>query len=189
MAAKIGHNPEFFTDRTPPPPVSSPKPIPLLDRCGITDWDGFVADCASRRRAGGRPVGRWSGPCLDAALQAAVVARHWPADRAAAALLAVAADPDSRSPMRLAEAGPWWDETEAAAQGSAASVEEVEAAVAQLEELGGLRPLLQQQARDELRREGVALCRASVSLRAVDIFRARAAVSAGQSISQEGVQQ
>ncbi len=34
-----------------------------------------------------------------------------PVKHAATALLSVAADPATRSPARLAEAGPWWDET------------------------------------------------------------------------------
>ena len=64
------------------------------------------------RRDLGQPSVRWTGPCLTAALQLAVKVRSWPAAAARQALLLVAADTRTRSPMRLAEAGPWWDHAE-----------------------------------------------------------------------------
>ena len=53
-------------------------------------------------------VGRWTVRCVLGALQAALQ-RGRPPDRLVPALLGVAADPGTRSPMRVAEAGPWWD--------------------------------------------------------------------------------
>jgi hypothetical protein len=38
-----------------------------------------------------------------------IVTRGWPPASMELALLAVAQDPESRSPARVAEAGPWWD--------------------------------------------------------------------------------
>jgi hypothetical protein len=124
VAAPRRHNPEFFTESEPPHP---PTPAPdaddagashswaeetdrLIAECGIDDWDGFVNQCQALRRHLGQPTGRWSHHCLLAAIQLAVRVRNWPAAHVPAALLAVAADPATRSPMRLAESGPWWDE-------------------------------------------------------------------------------
>ena len=83
----------------------------MATECGIEDWPGFVAEVQQVRRQLGAPATRWAGPCLAAALQLATRGRGWPAEQAAQALRRVAADPKTRSPMRVAEAGPWWDET------------------------------------------------------------------------------
>lgn len=187
VAANLRHNPEFLTQsETPPPPaVASPANATanvasweeVADRlkaeCGIGDWDAFVADCQRLRRTVGQPVGRWSGHCLLAALQLAVRGRGWPASRAAAALLLVAADPATRSPMRLAEAGPWWDEPTANAQHSDDGVDELDAMEAELADSGGLRVLLQRQARDQLASEGMPATRTTVTRRAFELLRAR----------------
>ena len=85
----------------------------MATECGIDDWPGFVAEIQQVRRQLGAPATRWAGPCLAAALQLATRGRGWPPEQAAQSLRRVAADPKTRSPMRVAEAGPWWDETPA----------------------------------------------------------------------------
>jgi len=95
---------------------------------------------------------------LDAALQLAVRVRQWPAEQAATALLALAGDPDTRSPMRLAEADPWWD---GAAPAGLPSTQEVKAAESELKDAGG-RPVQ----------------RATVAIRALELLQARASDTA-----------
>lgn len=170
VAASVRHNPEFFTERETPPPGPSATGAIAAD-CGIADWPSFVAECVDRRRKLHRPPGRWAGPCLDAALQLAVRGRSWPANLAADALLAVAADPESRSPMRVAEAGPWWDGRPLTAAVEPPTAEEVEAAESELLEVGGLRVKLQSDARRQLAAEGVAATRATVVVRAAQLLR------------------
>jgi hypothetical protein len=188
VAANLRHNPEFLTQsETPPPPAVTPPADASADvatsweevadrlkaECGIGDWDAFVADCQRLRGAVGQPVGRWSSQCLLAALQLAVRGRGWPATRAAAALLLVAADPATRSPMRLAEAGPWWDEPTTNARLSDDVVVELAAMEAELADSGGLRILLQRQARDQLAAEGVPATRTTVTRRAFELLQGR----------------
>jgi hypothetical protein len=87
----------------------------------------------------------------------------------------VAADPNTRSPMRLAEAGPWWDDAAAAHQATSqqATADDSRAGVAPLEhierelaEADGLRVHLQAKAREQLRAEGAPVTRATVLRRA-----------------------
>jgi hypothetical protein len=180
VAAAVRHNPEFFTESPKPPP---PTPTPdaadggdsrswaeeadrLIADCGIGDWDSFVAQCQTLRGQLGQPTGRWSHHCLLAAIQLAVRARDWPAAQAKAALLSVAADPATRSPMRLAEAGPWWDEPVGARAVPDVLDADLAAMEADLADAGGLRPLLQQQAREQLAAEGAPTTRATVTQRA-----------------------
>jgi hypothetical protein len=168
VAADLRHNPKFFTERTTPPPAPSAG-VTIAELCGIADWEEFVASCVARRREAGRPVGRWGSACLDAALQLAVRTRSWPASDAARALLAVAADPATHSPMRVAEAGPWWD---GSAPATSKEVEEEVAAAEQLlAETGGLRVALQAGARQELSEEGTAVTRSTVAIRALRLLR------------------
>ncbi len=182
VAAKMRPNREFLTDSPPPPPPSAAQsPGDVAVACGIADWDSFVASCQAARRRLDQPTGRWSGPCLDAALQLAVRARHWPADRAAHALLAVARDPATRSPMRVAEAGPWWDDDDTPPRDGAIprpSKEEVEAAEAELSDAGGIRVLVQREARAQLASDGLPITRATVAVRALQLLRARDHVGA-----------
>lgn len=174
VAAQMRHNPEFLTERTSPPPPAATASPSAAGLCGVTDWAGLVAACQHARRRAGLPVGRWSGPCLDAALQLAVRVRQWPADQAAGALLALAGDPETRSPMRLAEAGPWWDGAPVAdSRAVLPSKEEVASAEAELEDAGGLRLLVQRQAREQLAAEGRPVQRATVAIRALDLLHAR----------------
>lgn len=143
--------------------------------CGIAYWQSLVATCQTARRRLGQPTGRWSGPCLDAALQLAVRARHWPADRAAAALLAVARDPATLSPMRVAEAGTWWDDQSTTPAGPVLTPtnEDVAAAEAELSDSGGVRVLVQRQARAQLAAENLPVTRATVAVRALQLLHAR----------------
>ncbi|HZV27263.1 MAG TPA: hypothetical protein VFG00_13340, partial [Acidothermaceae bacterium] len=186
VAASLRHNPEFFTESsTPPPPTPTPDAADavvsrswaeeadrLITECGIDDWDGFVVECQSLRRQLGQPTGRWSKHCLLAAIQLAVRARHWPAAQVRAALLSVAADPNTRSPMRLAEAGPWWDEP-VVRDTPAGDAAELAAMEADLCDAGGHRVVLQRQAREQLSAEGAPLTRATVTRRAHTLLCAR----------------
>ena len=183
VAAEMRPNPEVLTQRTtsPQPPAES-APIggpnaALLAACGIVDLDEFADQVAVARGSVGRDSVRWSGPCLLAALQAAVKVRGYPPARSAAALVEVARDPATRSPMRLAEAGPWWDRP-AGPVGSGESRSPAEDA--ELVELERLladrddRPRLQRSARAALVAEGWTVSRLSVA-------RAAAALVAGSS--------
>ena len=71
----------------------------------------------------------------------------------------------TRSPMRLAQAGPWWDESVVrdAPVGDAAELAAMEA---DLCDAGGLRVVLHRQAREQLTVEGAPLTRATVTRRA-----------------------
>jgi hypothetical protein len=87
--------------------------------------------------------------------------------RVVAALLAVAADPSTRSPRRLAEAGPWWDQADGPITADDRELAEWNA---RLDELDGRRPALQSQARAELESEHLPLTRSSVTRRAIEIL-------------------
>lgn len=106
-------------------------------------------------------------------MQLAVRNRGWSPSRAAAALRAVAADPATRSPMGLAEAGPWWDEPTAATGLSDVEAAELAAMEADLADAGGLRPLLQQQAREQLAACGIPVNRATVTRHARSLLCTR----------------
>jgi hypothetical protein len=134
--------------------------------CGIDDWPGFVAQVQETRRDLGASVTRWAGPCLAAALQLAVRVRGWPADLAAEALLRVAADPQTRSPMRVAEAGPWWDEppttTETTGNDTEPNGVDLRTMEVALLEAGGVRIELQTRARRALEEAGTPVTRNAV---------------------------
>jgi hypothetical protein len=140
---------------------------PLLADCAITDLDALARRCAHRRAALGHGTTRWQPACLVTALQLAVRVRGWPAPLAAEALLAIAADPATRSPMRLAEAGPWWD---IAAEPPPADRRLVEACEARLADLDGQRVQLQAAARAELAAENAPLTRSTVAVRACQLL-------------------
>lgn len=145
-----------------------------LDDCGIDDLDALATRCAELRRALGNSTTRWTSACLPPAIALAVLHRGWPARLVEPALLAVAADPSTRSPMRLAEAGPWWNQTEP----DPFDERELAEWNAQLDELDGRRPALQAQARAGLEGEHLPVTRASVARRTVEI-RGRSSASAG----------
>ena len=185
VAADVRPNPEILTDKAPPPPPSrvgrssAPKAVDaaddaLLSACGITDLDRLTQRCMAARRVLGKPTARWTARCLADVIKIAVVTRGWPAASMESALLAVARDRESRSPARVAEAGPWWD---AAVLGvdqemDAAALTALEARLA---ETGGLRPALQAQARAELTAEGMPVIRSTVARRACAILDGREA--------------
>ena len=111
--------------QSPPPPTppprqprrarrATPEEEPALSdevlaRCGITDLPSLTEQCQTARQAIGLSPTRWAGPCLLAAIQLALL-RGWPSEQIQPALLTLAADRETRSPMRLAEAGLWWDQ-------------------------------------------------------------------------------
>jgi hypothetical protein len=144
----------------------------LLRQCGIETskaLDGLSRRCMDARRALGQPTGRWTPQCLTVAIRMAVVNRGWPASSVVPALLAVAADRATRSPVRLAEAGPWWD-AQPDADTKEVSEQELAAAEARLADVGGLRVAVQARARAELTRERIPVTRRTVLLRAVAIL-------------------
>ena len=178
VAAELRPDPEKKTQEPPPP---NPPPAPragsswwreedVLIRCGITDLDTLVERCRHARQALDKPTGRWTRHTLHAALQLALT-RGWPPDLIESALLTVAADPDTRSPMRLAEAGPWWDTNPTPPhQPPDGDGVDLAALEAELDDVAEHRPSLQAQARQELTAEHVPLTRSTVVARAVQIL-------------------
>jgi hypothetical protein len=174
VAADVRPDPEKKTPRTPPPPTPSTIPDSAppkveeerLAAAGITDLEALARRCQDARRALGLPTGRWGGRHLAAAVQLALI-RGWPPALVQPALLTVAADPVTRSPMRLAEAGPWWDQPPPVGDSPTADVAELEAV---LDEVAHLRPALQAQARAELNAEHLPVTRTTVITRAVQIL-------------------
>ncbi|NIZ89666.1 helix-turn-helix domain-containing protein [Kineococcus rubinsiae] len=194
VAADVRHDPELLTQSTPPPPSSSSAPpraqrpaaprrveevdAELMSQCQVDDLGALAARCAAARRSLGLSATRWAPRCVAAALHLAVRGRGWPAELAAAALVAVAADPASQSPMRLAEAGPWWDQvsaTDSQASGGQVSPMELAELEQRLAELGGQRVGLQATARAQLAHEGMPVTRATVLRRACELLDGRAA--------------
>jgi hypothetical protein len=139
----------------------------VLARCGITDLAALTQRCQTSRTALGLSPTRWAAPCLLAAIQLAVL-RGWPPEQIQPALLTLAADRETRSPMRLAEAGPWWDQPAP----TAPELEGLDLAVleAELDDVAGQRPALQARARAELAAEHLPVTRATVTARAVKIL-------------------
>jgi hypothetical protein len=175
---------EISTERTPPPPAEPADRTgqrdaagpgtavvedekALLDACGIDDLAYLAERCVTARRALGQPVGRWRAPCLLVAIKLAVVTRGWSATDVVPALLAVAADPATISPVRVAEAGPWWDRPDTDTSADDVELADLEARLA---ELDGQRLLLQRQAREQLTADGLPVTRATVIRRACDIL-------------------
>jgi hypothetical protein len=142
----------------------------LLNACGIRDLDAYAAEVQRLRRELGQRSVRWTGPCLLAALPLAVKVRSWPATAARHALLLVAADSRTRSPMRLAEAGPWWDHaatpTLTRTTQEQAELDGLERLLADCDD----RALLQRQARTELAAAGEPVTRLSVARRAARLL-------------------
>ena len=97
----------------------------------------------------------------------AVVNRGWPPADVVNALLAIAGDHKTRSPVRLAEAGPWWDTPPDPTNDDRGELADLEQ---RLVEVGGRRPALQAQARAELTRAGAPLTRSTVTRRAINIL-------------------
>ncbi len=193
LAAKMRPNPVVSTQTTPPPsppsdgspnrpggtapPIHRAELATLLAACGIGDLDALAAACQQlRQRAGCSPT-RWSAPQLADVLLEAVVVRGWPARAAGPALLALAADPATRGPMRLACPGPWWDQARAApghGQGyrDAEQERELQRLEARLVEADGWRVWVQQRARDDLAQRGLPVTRLTVARRASELLDA-----------------
>jgi hypothetical protein len=179
VAAKVRPNPEILTDKPPPPTPSHrgrPAPTPaeeadhdLLEACAITDLDQLARQCMTARQLLGKPTARWTARCLCVVIKLAVVTRGWPPASIEPALLAVAQDSESRSPARVAEAGPWWD-TQPLGVDQAIDAHELADLEARLAETDGLRPALQAQARAELTAEGMPVIRSTVARRACAIL-------------------
>jgi hypothetical protein len=195
VAAGSGHDPEHLTqttttttsssgDATGRRPSRTASEEEVARECGIEDWPGFVAQVQQTRRDLGGSVTRWAGPCLATALQLATRGRAWPADQAADALHRVAADPASRSPMRVAEAGPWWDEPPASqAPGEAADPNGVDLRAMELAllEAGGVRIELQVRARRALEQAGIPVTRSAVIRGAYRLLAEHDATTPGNS--------
>ena len=170
VAADVRHYPDVPTQTKPPPPPRATleqADDKLLAACGITDLADLARRCMNARTALRLPASRWSPKCLAVAIKLAVVNRGWPADDVVPALLAVAADPESRSPVRVAEAGPWWDRPLKPQEQPTHDLDKLER---RLDDLGGQRPAVQAQARNELTAEGQPLTRTSVTRRACHIL-------------------
>jgi hypothetical protein len=179
VAAEVRPNIEILTDNPPPPTPShrgrsAPAPVEeanrdLLEACGITDLDELARQCMAARQLLGKPTALWTARCLAVVITLAVVTRGWPPASMEQAVLAVAQDPESRSPARVAEAGPWWD-TQTLGADQAMDAHELAELEARLAETDGLRPALQAQARAELTTEGMPVIRSAVAHRACAIL-------------------
>ncbi len=184
VAADLRPNRKQVTESPPPPtppprrPRRAPRATPeeepapdrsdeVLARCGITDLRTLAERCQTARRTLGLSPTRWAAACVLAAIQLALV-RGWPPEQIPPALLILAADRETRSPMRLAEAGPWWDQLPP----PPAELDGVDLAVleAELDDVAGQRPALQAKARAELAAERLPVTRATVTVRAVQIL-------------------
>jgi hypothetical protein len=143
----------------------------LLELCGIDDLEVLAGRCQRLRLELGQHAALWSADRLADVLAEAVSRRRWPAQLAAAALVRVAGDPTTRSPMRLACPGPWWDEVSSA--GPAAGHDdrgELDRLEARLLEADGRRVWAQQRARADLAERGEALTRLNVARRACELL-------------------
>jgi hypothetical protein len=171
-AAESGYEPEHLTQNTTTSSGDAARQRPsqaaseeVARECGIDDWPGFVTKVQQTRRTIRASVTRWAGPCLATALHLATRGRRLPATQAADALHRVAADPESRNPMRVAEAGPWWDEPPASeAPGDAADPYGVDLRAMELAllEAPGVRIELQVRARRALEEAGIPVTRNAV---------------------------
>jgi hypothetical protein len=142
----------------------------LLELCGIDDLEVLVGRCQRLRLELGHNAALWSADRLVDVLTEAVSRRRWPAQLAAAALIRVAGDPATRSPMRLACPGPWWDEVSAARPAAPYAGEELADLEARLLEADGRRVWAQQRARSDLADRGEPLTRLNVARRACELL-------------------
>ncbi|WP_088318328.1 helix-turn-helix domain-containing protein [Kineosporia sp. R_H_3] len=203
VAARMRPDPEFLTQTNPPPGPSSPprtadaddsgdllagtarravravRRSQLLAAVGVADLDDVAARCVILRRQLCLPAGLWTADRLTDVLADAVLDHGLPPAAAIPALLAVAADPATRSPARVRCPGPWWDATTTPGAsgleavdhpGERAELAELEAVLA---ELDGRRVAVQREARAQLAAEGLPLTRRTVARRAVDLALAQ----------------
>jgi hypothetical protein len=151
-AAHVRLDPEFSTQsRTPPP---SPAAL-----------DQLAAECQAMRRRLGLPAARWTPRVLADVIRRAVGDHGWPAEAAMPALLALAADPQTRSPARLEHPGPWWEAAESTlrAREREEHIDELRALEAWLVETGGARVAAQRRAREHLLSTGQPVTALSVA--------------------------
>ena len=184
MAADLRPNRKQVTE-SPPPPTPPPRQSRrargaraeeepttdrsdgVLARCRIADLAALTERCQKSRTALGLSPTRWAAPCLLAAIQLAVL-RGWPPEQIQPALLTLAADRETRSPMRVAEAGPWWDHPPPPSPEPDGV--DLAALEAELDDVAEHRPALQAKARTELAAEHLPVTRATVTARAVQIL-------------------
>jgi hypothetical protein len=106
---------------TPPPPTPSrsanrrPRSlkaavaaIPIEDLASLGDLDELSARLGVLRRERGLPPTPWRPVNVGLAI-ADAYAKGYPLRKMPDALTAIAIDPETRSPMRLGNDGPWWD--------------------------------------------------------------------------------
>ncbi len=172
VTARMRPDPEHLTHTSPPPPdrsaagseVEAAQQRRIAAQCGVPDLQVLARRCQDARQTLGASTARWTASCITAAIRLALH-RGWHAELVAPALLAVAGDPASRSPMRLAEAGPWWDEADnpvVVRQPEADTDDGVAECEARLDALDGGRVALQREARQSLASQGRPVTRASV---------------------------
>jgi hypothetical protein len=111
-----------------------------------------VEECRAIRRRLALPLGLWTNRTIAESLQAAAD-RGWPLDTAGLALLAIAADPTTRGPARLAAPGPWWEAAERTTP-SDDHAGELDALEARLAEADGHRVSAQREAHRRLTAAG-----------------------------------
>jgi hypothetical protein len=190
LAASMRPDPEVLTEsNTPPPAGGSPAETQghhprftgrpsasagrreLLELCRINDLEVLAGRCQRLRLDLGQNAALWSADRLVDVLTEAVTRRGWPGRLAAAALVRVAADPTTRSPMRLACPGPWWDEVSAAKWTAPCdNGSELDRLEGRLLEADGRRVWAQQRARVDLAERGEPLTRLNVARRACDLL-------------------
>ncbi len=139
--------------------------------CGVDDLEVVAGRCQRLRLELGQNAALWSADRLLEVLTEAVSRRRWPAQLAAGALVRVAADPATRSPMRVVCPGPWWDEVSAGRPAARYDDRgELDRLEARLLEADGRRVWAQQRARADLAERGEPLTRLNVARRACDLL-------------------
>jgi len=188
LAADLRPDPVVPTqEQTPPPP--SPPPAPprtamrrrrlspedvqqLCQAIGVDDLETLAERCRAERRGVGRPTSLWTASGLAGLVHASIHDHGWPAAAVVPALIALAADPATKSPARLPCAGPWWE----AAEQSTVSIADVELAAleARLAEADGARVVVQRNARQQLVAEGLTVTRLAVARKACELLDVQA---------------
>jgi hypothetical protein len=177
LAANLRPNPEVLTQRKPPPPrpprgnggsSARAEAGELRRLLNVDDVVQVAADCRATRRRLGLATGLWTTPAVARVLHRSVVEHGWPADAALPAILALAADPETKGPGRLPCPGPWWEAAERghSSADNNSSDEELANLEARLAEADGHRVRVQRLARGQLTAEGAVLTRLGVARRA-----------------------
>jgi hypothetical protein len=122
------------------------------------------------RRGIGLPAATWTPRVLADVIRRAVEQHGWPAEAAVPALLALAADPQTRSPARLEHPGPWWNAAESTLRTRQREqhADELRRLEAWLAETGGARVGAQRRAREHLLATGQPVTALSVARLACD---------------------